>query len=353
MRLISWNGPIIERASTNTQSIDSEGGILEEREHVFRAEFDEPVPDDFIYDQRQCPAFYSYMVFKNGVVSKNCFVVGRKIAQNSDGPQIYDITISYANKVPNNQNQDSPNIQFQWITNPLLRPAMIEWDSYIAREAVEFSLDENDKSNIPVWTSAGEPLVLEEQYYYRKMAIGKNVRQVTPIFAEGEYINEEDTTIGGHTFKKYTLWLLPVQVGHIHIENRILYYPITMNILHNPKTWIRRLRNAGYYMKSLNFKRDLPNVPSSTGHYPIEPILIDGAVKADRPILLKKDGRPFQLKVTGEAPHPTEPGFTIKEYIIQAPEDFGRSFTQAELEEATLYHRTKKLLNFTKNLPLK
>lgn len=351
MRLINWHGPIVERASSNTQSVDSEGGILEERQHVFRAEFDEPVPDEFIYAQREMPTFYSYMKFKNGVVSNTCFVVGRKIDQNSDGPQIYDITISYANKIPNNQNQDSPNIQFQWITNPLLRPAMIEWDSYIAREAVEFSLDENDKSNIPVWTSAGEPLVLEEQYYYRKLSIIKNVRQVTPIFAEGEYINEEDTTIGGHTFKKTTLWLLPIQIGHIHIENRVIYYPITMTILHNPKTWIRRLRNAGYYMKSLNAVG-----PQSAAYYPIEPILIgEEKRRADRPVLLKKDGRPHQLVITGEAPDPqfpNNPAFNLKTYEIKSPDDFGRSFTQAELEESTLYHRTKKLLNFTRNLPL-
>lgn len=367
MRLISWNGPIIERPTTNNQTISPNGGILEEREHVFRVEFDEPVPDEFIYAQRQCPTFFSYMVFRSGIVSQTCFVTGRSIQQLADLPQVYDVKITYANQWGNTQNQDSPNVQFQWIPNPLARPASVEWTSYIAREAVEFSLDDDENSTIPVTTSAGEPLVLEEERHYRRLIIQKNVKQVTKIFAEGEYINEEDTTIGGHTFKKLTLWLLPIEIGHVHVENRIIYFPITMTLLHNPRTWIRQLRNAGYYMKSLNPKVISPidDPAARKTIFPLEPIRFQDGSKADRPILLYTEGpnagRPIQMVVTGLAPDPSQPPNPrqanpriryIKTYEIQSPEQFGRAFTQEELKQSTLYHRTKKKLNFTKNLPL-
>lgn len=362
MRLIKWHGPLTERPTSNNQTISDNGGILEEREHTFLAEFDEPVPDEFIYAQRECPAFFSYMRFRQGLISSTCFVTNRKIQQVAEVPQSYHVTIQYANQWRNSQNQDTPNVQFQWITNPLARPALIEWSSYIAREAIEFSMDENDKFNIPVVTTAGEPLILEEERHYRKLTITKNVPRVTEIFAEGEYINEEDTTIGGHTFKKLTLWLLPIEIGHVSVDNKIIYFPVTMTILHNPRTWIRQLRNAGYYMRGLNREvvRNIGGVNAVTDFgYPLEPIRFSDGSKADRPILLytKGDnvGRPIQMVITGFAPDPAQPGGVNPQkrtYKILSPDEFGRSFTQQELEESILYHRTKKRLNFTRNLPL-
>lgn len=363
-RLLNWYGPITETPSQGSQTPDPDGGFLEQRQHTFRAEFDEPVSDDVIYALNQMPKFFENMVFKVGSVSPNLFVVGRAIRQNGDVPNAYDITIDYANKWINNQNPDKPNVQLQWIVNPLARPALIEWGSYITREAVERDEDDN-----AVTTTAGEPLVLEEERHHRKLTITKNVKLVTKIFAEGEYINEEDTTIGGHLFKKLTLWLLPIQIGHISYENGIFYYSITMTILHNPKTWIRQIRNAGYYMKSFTAKKipvvtarpgqgaaGIPNV-TFKDEFPLEPIIFSDGRKADRPVLLDEEGRPLQARVTGVGPNPQNPsnipgqGPLVFTYEILAP-DKAKPFTKDQLEKATRYFRTKKKLNFTKNLPL-
>lgn len=338
-RLINWYGPITEIGSKNNQQLEDQG-ILEQAEHTFRAEFDEPVPDWFIYQQRQCPQFGRSMVFKNGQVSNRLFAVGRMANQHGDAPQVYDVQVRYANKIVDFQAKPIP---FQFIDNPLLRPALIEWGDYSTSEAVEIDLDDN-----PVCTTAGEPLILVEERSFRKITIQKNIVKVPDKFAKGEYINEEDTTIGGFKFEKLTLWLKPISIGHIAWENGVFYYPITMTIVQNPKTWIRRIRNAGYYMRSLNGKYI---TSGGVKIFPLEPIIFSDGRKADRPVLLNKEGRPFQLVETGEGPDPLDRGRKIKTYEIKSPDDFGRPFTKAELEEATRHFRTKEKLNFTENLP--
>ena len=203
-------------------------------------------------------------------------------------------------------------------------------------------------------TTAGEPLLIEEEFHRRKLVITKNVKSVSnDIFAEsGDYINEEDTTIGGHTFKKFTLWLWPIEISPIKMENKVLYYQVTMTILHNPNTWIRRLRNAGYYMKAVNRQvRFLPG-GGAEDYYPMEPIRFTSTgAKADRPILLDGEGRPIQMVITGKTMDST--GNPLKTYDIQTPDEFGRAFTEEELEKTVRHFRTRELLNFTKNLPLK
>lgn len=354
MRLISWDGPIIDPGSTNTQEVEEQGGYLENRTHCFHAVFDEPVPDEFIYSQQQCPQMYSFMVFKQGQVSRTCFVIGRSVRQIPDVPQAYIVEIRYANKLGNRA-----TVQGSLILDPLRWPALITWGSYVDRETVERSLDEDEKRTIPVVTTSGEPLILEDTFHFRKITIQKNVLSVTKIFAEGEYLNIEDTKIGGYLFKQLTLWLLPIDIGPITMENRIIYYPITMTILHNPNTWVRRLRNQGYYMRSLNPVWDGNPTSQASLYYPLERIKDTDGNKVDRPVYLNKEGRPIQLIITGEIPNPqwnvNVPGIvprTIKTYGVKAPDDPQVPFTPEELEESTLHHRTKKRINFTKELPL-
>jgi hypothetical protein len=158
------------------------------------------------------------------------------------------------------------------------------------------------------------------------------------------------------------LW--PLEIGNVSVENGFIYFPVTMTILHNPKTWYRKVKNAGYYMKGVNTKfrrRDGVNGGPMIEYYPVEPIIFSNGKKADRPILLwntpddlKKHGRPIQMVITGEAPDNQDPrgARKIKTYDILSPDDFGRRFTAKELTETTLQFRTRAFLNFTKELPL-
>lgn len=359
-RLLEWNSFVVDPGVSNTQTPLTNDTVV-----VHRAVFSEPVPPEFVYAQRQCPQWFEKFNY-NGQINPILIVVGRECKQLPDAPQVCEVKITYSNHWTNEQNADKPQVDFNFIVNPLERPALLEWGRYVHREAVEI-----DEDGQLVATVVGEPLVLEEERHRRMITVAKNVKTVTDIFAEGEdWMNEEDTKIGGHLFKKRTLWLWPIDIGHISIENGYLYFPISMTILHNPKTWDREIRNAGYHMRAYKpkYKRNGGDNGPWVKFYPGEPIRFSNGAKTDKPLLLwntpndpDRHGRPIQAVITGEAvdtdyplpqdtPNNQRPKY--KTYEIQSPEDFNRAFTKEELEGSKLKFRTRKLLNFTKQLPL-
>lgn len=320
-----------------------------------KAEFEKANATSYdVYNLPQCPTFFQPLMVNN-VPNKALFLVNRQAKQNTQAPQVYDVTLTYSNTWTNQNNFDK---EFKFIENPLERPAMVVWGRYSTREGVEFSYSDTDTTDPsqPMTTTAGEPIVLEEEYHRRMLTVTKYVADVdNDIFAEsGDFINEEDTTIGGHTFKKKTLWMLPIDISPIRVENGYFFYELTMTIYHNPKTWIRQIRNAGYYMKSprtqmkLNPKNWLPEAFT-----PLLPIVDNQGQKLDRPSLLRKDGTPLTLVVTERKFNPIVGKVEPFKWSVQSPDDFSRAFTKDELDEATLNVRTRQLLNFTQSLPLR
>lgn len=353
-RLISFRRNVVDPGYTSSQSVTESEQI---QTHL--AEFDVPATVEEVLSLRECPTFFSPLIGINGRQNGNLILIGREVSQHPDAPQVSVIRCTYSNQWVNQQNSDSPNVTFAFILDPTKRPAMVEWGTYVIREAVEFAFPYKNTINpdggvdVPVVTSAGEPIIIEEEYHRRMLTITKNVQVIDEIFAENsDYINEEDTRIGGHLFKKHTLWLADVSIGHISMENGVLYYPFQMRIFHNPKTWIRRIRNQGFYMRDLNYtwlkEPGLPPVKS----YPMKRITLSDGTFAQSPILLNKTGQPIQLKVKGWKPRAGNPNEKELDYEIQSPQDFGRAFTRQELESTVLYFRTKPRLNFTRKLPL-
>ena len=351
-KLIKWHGPLADPGTSTQQTPNDEKRILS-----FIAEFDEPVDEDFIYGQQPCPTYFESYTF-NGRTNSRLFVVDRQTQQMPDSPQAYLVRITYSNTWTSQQMDG----KFKWINNPLLRPALVSWGRYTDREAFELAYKEDGNSNEKtemVSTTAGEPLILEEPVNYRAMSIEKNVRMVTDKFAEGEdFINIDPVSIGGHVFKPKCLWLLPIEIGHLSFENGFYFFPIVLTIMHNPNTWIRRIRNAGYHMRSLNpvYGKDIGQT-LATPFYPIEPILDTNGRKLDRPVLLDDEGRPLNLVITGESPNPqwtpqlansaNPPPKTIKSYGVKAPDE-AVPYTKEQLEKSVRYFRTRKYINFTR-----
>ena len=338
-RLLSWSGPMADPGNSSQQTTSSEIQYL-----TYRAEFDIPAFSEDVYNLPQCPRFFDLYKF-NGRTHNNLFLVERECKQLSEAPQVMELRVKFANTFSNFDGK------FRFIENPLERPALINWGSYVIREAVEVAKGgENDDKPTPVLTTAGEPLILEEEFHRRQLVIVKNIKSISnDIFAEsGDFINEENTKIGGHTFKKLTLLLLPIAIGPLQFENGFLFYEVTMTILHNPNTWIRRVRNAGYYMRGLQEKAIKDETGAIKNIFPLEVIRFSTGVKPDRPLLLNKEGRPLQLVMVNG---PLEQGKPPM-YDIKSPEDFGRAFTEDELKSTIRYFRTRDKLNFTKSLPL-
>lgn len=348
--LIKWYGPLPgANASANVMTA--------EQTHTFMAEFDVPPSFEDVYGCDQCPKFFDILDL-NGTRNPNLFVVDVEPETLTDAPQVARVRVKYSNTFVNKQNKDDPNVTFTWITNPLLRPANIEWSTYTSNEAIEqckvfdpaTGAPSSDKT-IPVCTTAGEPLILTEEVHNRRLMITKNVARVPDIFAENsDFINEDDIRIRGHLFKKFTLWLADLSIGNVQTENGVIHFPLTMAIYHNPKTWIRRVRNAGYFMRDVNAKWYKKPNGQVDYYYPLIPIRFSTGAKPDIPILLNKQGRPIQMVETSRVRDRTMPGGVRVTFDIQSPEDFGRAFTQEELDECTRYFITKPTLNYTRVL---
>lgn len=369
-RLLEWNAWVLDPGVSGTQSIEDEQQVW-----VSRAVFDSPPTLEEVYSQQQCPKFFQTLPSNNRL-----FVVNREARGVPDAPQVCEVRITYANKWTNSQNADKPGVTFQFIPDPTLRPALILGGKYTVREGVEnaprYEVETDDRDNITislieadalVATSAGEPLVMEEEYHRRMFTITKNVKKLSDLMvAGGDYINEDVVQFNGTQtkFKKGTLWLWPIDFGHISVENGFYYFPITMTILHNPKGWLRKVRDAGYMMISPNIHFKQNDNGGWDGYRPLIPIRGQNGWKPDRPVILNGKGRPIQYIATGRVPAPDgltaagtvpaagqQPRMNVT-FDIRSPEDFGRAFTQEELKKATRYYRTFKWLKFQQNLPL-
>lgn len=376
-RLIEWFPGIIDPGASSLSDPENRTEI-----YVHKAVFDEPVDFDFIYNQPQCPIYFQVLP-----TNRFLFVVGREVKQIPEAPQCYEIRITYSNKWTNSQNSDKPNVNFTFIEDPVLRPALITGSKYTLREGVEFAermvvnIKDNGQvtvnsaeSKALVGTSVGEPLVLEEEYHHRLFTLTKNVRTLTDLMIKGgDFINEDVVQFNGSTvkFQKGTLWLWPIEFGHVSVENGFYYFPITMTILHNPKTWIRRVRNAGYFMGSPNISFRKDNNGAWVPYRPMIPIRYSNGSKPDRPVLLRPRiiGNasvtvPLQYVETGLVPAPDgldqngnvppagQGPRLNRTFDIQSPEDFGRAFTEDELKQTTRYFRTFDWLKFQGNVPL-
>lgn len=401
--ILEWNDAFLDPGMSGEMDPENRKEVW-----ISRIVCREPINDTrLIYNDPRCPRFFTILGQDNTM-----FVVNRELAQVRDAPQCYDLKVTYANRYQNSQNADKPEIQFQFIIDPTLRPALIVGSSYTVREALPLALQgitspgiltpayaqsDSEGYKTPVITTAGEPLILEEEYHRRRFTLTKNVKLLSPLMVNGgDYINAKDTIVAGIKYPAMTLWLWPIEFGHLCVENGFPYFPITITILHNPRTWLRRVRNAGYYMKDVNakFKEVQVSVPGGglfglqnqtvsrlKKYYPMVPIRFSqGKIKPDRPVLLRQDGRPLQMVITGSYPDPAglddngnvvvpgvplpvppggvNAGFAffpqvrrLYTYDVLSPEDFGRSFTKEELQETEIKFRTFPYLDFEKELP--
>jgi hypothetical protein len=329
-RLMAWHRNVIEPG-------------MGEHIQVHIAEFDRPTSRQNIINQNLCPKLFSFLIDEEGVQNSRYICYNRDIQQIPDTPQAYKVRCLFTTKWDQQPNDG----KFSFIENPLQRPALITWGTYVVREAVEIDL-----LGQPIVTSAGEPFLLEEEYHRRTITIEKNVREIPPIFAtETDWVNSDRTLIGGIRFNRFSLLLVDVSVGYLTFENGVYYYPLTLRMFHNPKDWYRRPRNAGYYMKSWTKKKK----EDGTEYFPLIPIVFSSTgQKADHPILLDSKGRPIQSVFRGwnqKGPLP-DPARDEPIYDIQSPDEFNRAFTEEELAESKLFFKTRPLLNFTNELPI-
>lgn len=345
----------------------------EMQEEMYFVEFPDKEPVDIsvdIYGNPTCPTY-----FDPHPRNPNYFVVGRNVIQDDDSPQLYRLTLQYSNKYNNPsgeaQNGQPSSVQFQWIQNPLSRPANVEFDSYRSKRLMEMTYDDNDNLSIPVQSTAGETFAIEEDISYRLIVFSKNVQRVNPIFStKMDFLNTDTVRLGsGGAFiaKPFTLWLTDVKFSSLIIENRVPYYTMNFKLYHNPETWIRKFRNVGF-MEAEYFRCKLPGSPlnprprfspyqrrlkkirMADGDQPATPVAIVSRKLIDAGIMqiVGQNGGP---PIVGQAVRISD---ACGNTHIPAPESDGvGGLPQGFWQHNMLEFRTREKLRFTGNIPLR
>lgn len=300
----------------------------------------------------------------------NLFVVDRQATQLEDAPQCYEVTITYKNNFANNSGFDRSGNQFQWVSDPLKRPAVIEWDTYQTREVFEMALDDSEDPDftVPVATTAGEPLIIEEVVSRRLIHVQKNVQRINPLFAtEMDFVNKDNVRIGsggGILFPPRTLWLTNIRVSRLNVENNVPYYVMSFDLYHNPQTWDRKVRNMGFHEAKLvrdqngDLARVMERIKLENGEFPSVPVpiisrqLLESGVltsfglpqagQLNEALMQQMEGRALRLR--------KQDGM----WAIACPETPGfRGLPSNFWKYNMLTFKTRREIKFTNNIPLK
>lgn len=321
-----------------------------------------------IYGDSRCPTY-----FDKHPNDSTLFVVNRKAEQIEDAPQCFKLLVEYSNTWENDgqsQGQGNNN-QFQWVQNPLQRPAVFQWDTYKTRKVFPKAYDSNDKLTVPVQTTAGEHLIIEEEVSYRIIHVTKNVTRVPLIFAtEMDFINKDTVRLatGGNVVcAPKTIWLTNLRLSPLNIENGVAFYVVSYDLYINPEGWERKLRNQGMMEAELfrlpipqrapgpvrrftNWMRRLTKIKLTNGETPSTPVPLvsQELINARIMDLVSKSGGP---PVPGEAVRFKD---AAGNYHVPAPESQAIGGLPATFwEHNMLTFRTRKLLKFTGNIPLR
>ncbi|TWT51843.1 hypothetical protein KOR42_33160 [Thalassoglobus neptunius] len=129
------------------------------------------------------------------------------------------------------------------IENPLSVPASVELSSVDEEKTFE-----RDYLGKPIATKAGQLIQgVTDQVPLTIFSVTKNI----PIqfrnwmLTYGRAINQEPVNFSGEPLAPKTLQLARLNVSGIQYLNRIAYRVATLEIAHNPDTWVKKLLNRG------------------------------------------------------------------------------------------------------------
>lgn len=194
--------------------------------------------------------------------------------------------------------------------NPLSQPADIQWDTFTVRELVT-----HDAEGKLFVNTAGELYDVEMDVDYWGMRVTKNVARLPSwVKAYKGAVNKDAITIDGEDFPKETLAIATLSISGRNVENDQPFRTVSLSILHNPDTWVRRYPNIGWHER-----KELRTSRPGRRRFKLDPVVTPGSgERATKPQWLDKDGRqlrervivdpgppPFIEEVLSVPPHPT------------------------------------------------
>ena len=289
MKILSW------RFIPNPGGTASEDATTDKV--ICRVEFDS-IDNPSLYEflaHPKCPQPYSQHPYYTRPMLLQSYDWSRQAGVGN----VFDLTCSFSTKIrEGNQtvrDKDLPKL----VPDPLKRPAIITVGEAERQEVIEWDVYGN-----PVVNSAGEPLELVETVAYRVFSIQKNVAKIPKPFLvadntgrkashfDVQFTNLDRVRILGRYFGPNELLCVRPQSTPQQFENGNWFYSLTFQLLHNPKTWVRRLRNVGLYEKHVEVDRVTGEEKVSLRR--IRHGARSGGREVEVPVPLDEEGKPFR-----------------------------------------------------------
>lgn len=235
--------------------------------------------------------------------------VDRFRADLREGQFWYDIRVEYSSRltIP---------------TDPLAAPAGITWETTEISEQVQL-----DAHGRPLLNHAGSPLLdIEDERSLWVIQITKNVADVPSWLLDYGYwqpVNSDSVSIRGQRFPPRTLKLSRIRIGDWQSESDIDYLPLSLTLIHHPKTWDRQYLNRGTYELRLidelgRQQPDWPAGPRPPG-WKFESVLCtdQNGAPVSEPVFLNRKGRRPRLQTSD----PTQLVTNYADGVIKHPLD--------------------------------
>ena len=205
---------------------------------------------------------------------------GGVVCRQRKGTPVFDVEVDYTSDIEEEK-------------DPTKLPAEIDYNSNSQNRPLTRNIQGR-----PLRTAAGEPILgLEQEEKYLEISISKNFRRA-PEWAYDYWnaINRDVVTIEGRRFPKQTLFVDSIgiskwQTAQVTEKQTIRYKTLSLKMLVNPETWLRRLPNAGYYEL----------VKDRKGTRSVYTRILDASGQpVDRPQFLNKDGERPRVTIDGK-----------------------------------------------------
>lgn len=197
--------------------------------------------------------------------------------------------------------------------NPLARPAEITGEFNDVRRPVF-----KDRHGKLPQTTAGEPILIEEEESDLILNVQKNIPPVLPnwIFTFNNCTNADAVRIRGRTAPKGTLKIKGIRFGDVTSENDVPFIPISFQLHFRRSGWDREVLNQGLYELVTRFNRKANKDVTS-----YERIKDGMGREITEPVPLTRDGRAHRDFATNELirPRPDELVFLKLELPDQQP----------------------------------
>lgn len=287
--------------------------------------------------------------------------------QPKDTPDIRPLTVRWANTIPLAFLVDGKP---KFDDDPTKRPAEITWGVTVIKRTLRLAYKEKQaydptkappEPTVPIITTAGEPIFLEEEDEVRTMSFSKNVVQLPKFMAKaGMYVNSDRVKLAGITYEPLQLLARQLLVSPVKFSHGKAYYEFTWqwHVAPEKDGWIAKRRNAGFHEKVTVYR--FPNgavsptpVPGGFSFTVLRPIKI--GPKHDlhypsSPVLLTPEGRAYRAKGPNDL---TDSPTTNTGEIMSVESTGGSGISDEEWAAAELKFYTKLMIPFNKYFPIR